>query len=177
MYSMSETIVWRWARPETIMDMKKFKNPVFLFNAFILIVFIIFNFIANGYSEGARSFPKFILGIGIAVLVSWMVIYFFFPQAMRFVESQEESDEVEAADARRFFLACVCVAGSVLVAYLLGFLFLVPSALLGYGFLLGDREKMGTLIIVMVVTTILFYLGFDYLLNIPLLTGAILDLS
>jgi predicted secreted protein len=159
------------------MEMKKFKDPVFMFNAFVLVVFIILNFIADGYSPGARTFPHFVLRIGIAVIVFWMVIYFLFPKAMRFVESQEESDETDAADPRRFFSACLCVALSVLAAYLFGFLFLVPTALLSYGFLLGDRKKMGALIIVMIVTTVLFYLGFDYLLNIPLLKGVILDLS
>jgi predicted secreted protein len=158
-------------------DPKKLKNPVFLFNAFVLVTFITLNRIANGYSEGARAFPKFVLWIGIGVILFWMVIYFIFPRAIRFVESQEESDETDAANPKRFLLACLCVVLSVLIAYLFGFLFLVPAALLSYGFLLGDRHKMGTLIIVMVVTTILFYLGFDYLLNIPLLKGAILDLS
>ncbi|MBI4634250.1 MAG: tripartite tricarboxylate transporter TctB family protein [Deltaproteobacteria bacterium] len=160
-----------------IMDMKKFKNPVFLFNTLVLAVFILLDFMAAGYSEGARRFPQFVLGIGIAVIAFWMLIYFVFPRAMRFVESQEEGDETDVADMKRFLLACFCVALSVLVAYLLGFLFLVPTALLSYGFLLGNRKKMGALIIVMVVTTVLFYLGFNYLLNIPLLKGAILDLT
>ena len=58
---------------------EKLKNPVFLFNAFLLAAFIILNSISNGYAEVARRFPKFVLGIGIVVLFFWMVIYFVFP--------------------------------------------------------------------------------------------------
>lgn len=153
------------------MNLKKFKNPVFLFNALVLVGFIILYTIASGYSEGARKFPRFVLGIGIIVIVFWMVIYFIFPTAMHFIETQEEADEGAVESPRRFYLAVVCVVLSVLMACLLGFLFLVPTAFLSYGFLLGDRKKLTTLIIVTVITTALFYVGFDYFLNIPLLKG------
>jgi hypothetical protein len=159
------------------MDKKKFKDPIFLFNAFVLVAFIIFNFIANGYEEGARKFPKFVLSIGMIVIVFWMVIYFIFPQAMHFIETQEENDEGDVGSPRRFYLACLCVVFSVLVGCLLGFLFLVPIAFLSYGFLLGSRKKLATLIVVTVITTVLFYFGFDYLLNIPLLKGVLWNFS
>lgn len=155
------------------MDKKKFKDPVFLFNAVVLVAFIILNFIANGYAEGARKFPKFVLGLGIVVIACWMVVYFIFPKAMHFIETQEETDEGDVGSPRRFYLACLCVVLSVLAACLLGFLFLVPTAFLSYGFLLGDRKKLVALIIVTVITTALFYVGFDYFLNIPLLKGAL----
>ena len=172
MYSRQKTKTRRWATPIK-MNMKKFKNPVFLFNALVLVGFIILYTIANSYSEGARKFPRFVLGIGIIVIVFWMVIYFIFPKAMHFIETQEEADEGNEGSPRRFFLACFCVILSVLVACLLGFLFLVPTAFLSYGFLLGDRKKLVTLIIVTVITTALFYIGFDYFLNISLLKGAL----
>lgn len=149
----------------------KFNNPNFLFNTAVLIAFIIFFVIAGGYEEGASKFPRFVLGIGIAVIVLWLVIYFFFPQAMHFIETQEDPDEGSGGDRQRFYLACVCVVLSVVVACLLGFLFLVPTAFLSYGFLLGDRKKLVTLFIVTAITTVLFYVGFDYYLNIPLLKG------
>ncbi len=157
--------------------LKKFKNPVFLFNALVLVGFIVIYFIAGGYSEGARKFPRFILGLGIVVITLWMVIYFLFPKALRFIESQADSDGADTGDPKRFYLACACVVLSVLVGYLLGFLFLVPTAFLSYGLMLGDRKNMVVVIIVMLVTTVLFYFGFDYLLNIPMLKGAILNLS
>ena len=159
------------------MDPKKLKNPVFLFNALTLTAFIIFYLIASGFSEGAKRFPKFVLGIGMAVIIFWMVIYFIFPRVLQFIEAQEDMEEGDQGDARRFYEACLCVILSVLAGYLLGFLFIVPAAFLSYGFMLGDRQKMATLIIVTVITTVLFYFGFDYLLNIPMLKGAILDLS
>jgi hypothetical protein len=167
----------RWFNTMSKMDAKKFTNPVFLFNAFVLAGFIILEFVVSGYSEGARRFPEFVLGIGITVIVLWMVIYFVFPGALYFIETQEESEETDTANMKRFFLACVCVVLSVLVGYLLGFLFLVPAVFLGYGFMLADRKNLRIMIIAAIVTTALFYLGFDYLLNIPLLNGVILDLS
>ena len=153
------------------MDKKKLNNPVLIFNALVLIGFIILYILANNYSEGARKFPKFVLGIGIIVIVFWMVIYFIFPKAMHFIETQEDADEGAVESPRRFYLACVCVVLSVLIACLFGFLFLVPAAFLSYAFLLGDRKKLTTLIIVTMITTVLFYVGFDYFLNIPMLKG------
>jgi Flp pilus assembly protein TadB len=102
-----------------------------------------------------------------------MVVYFVFPKAMHFIETQEDPDEGNAGSRRRFFLACACVILSVLVGSLLGFLFVVPTAFLSYGFLLGDRKHLVALIIVTVVTTALFYVGFDYFLNIPMLRGVL----
>jgi hypothetical protein len=159
------------------MDTKKFKDPIFLFNAVVLVAFIILNFIADGYAEGARKFPKFVLGVGIIVIVLWMAIYFIFPKAMHFIETQEEADEGDVESPRRFYLACLCVVLSVLAGCLLGFLFLVPIAFLSYGFLLGSRKKLAALIVVTVITTVLFYFGFDYLLNIPLLKGVLWNFS
>ena len=149
---------------------KKF-DPVLLFNALVLICFIILFILSNSYSEGARKFPRFVLGIGIIVIVFWMVIYFVFPKAMHFIETQEDADEGAVASPRRFYLACVCLVLSVLIGCLFGFLFLVPTAFLSYAFLLGDRKKLTIILIVTVITTALFYIGFDYFLNIPLLKG------
>ncbi len=155
------------------MDKKKLNDPVFLFNACVLVAFIVLNFIANDYAEGARKFPKFVLGIGIAVITLWMIVYFIYPKAMHFIETQEEAVEGNVGSPRRFYLACVCVILSVFIGFLVGFLFLVPTAFLSYGLLLGDRKKLVTLVIVTVITTVLFYVGFDYFLNIPLLKGVL----
>lgn len=157
--------------------MKKFKDPVFLFNAFVLVCFIIFYSVARDYPEGAKKFPLFVLGIGVVVIIIWMIIYFFFPLILHFIQAQEEADEGDVASTSRFFLACLCIALSVLGGYLLGFLFLVPSAFLSYGLMLGDRKNLWTLIIVTLITSALFYIAFDYTLNIPLLRGAILNLG
>lgn len=159
------------------MKAEKLKNPIFLFNACLLIVFIILNLIANTYAEAARQFPRFVLGIGIVVLVCWMVIYFLFPSAMRFIEAQEEVEEGDSGNPARYWLAWFCIGISVLIGYLFGFLFTVPSGFLSYGLVLGDRRKLLSLSILTVISTIIFYIGFDYILNIPLLQGVFVDLG
>jgi len=159
------------------MDRKRLKNPVFLFNAFVLIAFIIFYSVASSYSEGARKFPKFILTIGIVILIFWMVMYFIFPLAMKFIEAQEDVEEGNSRNPLRYYRAWFCVGLSIFIGYLFGFIFLVPTAFISYLFLLGDRKKMIGVMIVMVVITALFYLAFDRLLHIPLLQGLLLDLS
>jgi hypothetical protein len=64
-----------------------------------------------------------------------------------------------------------------LIGYFFGFIFLVPAAFISYGLILGDRKKLVSLMIIMVITTVVFYLGFDYILNIPLLKGVFVDLG
>jgi MFS family permease len=154
---------------------EKLKDPVFLFNAFLLVAFLILNFIANGYAEEARKFPKFVLGIGIIVLIFWMVIYFAFPKVMQFIEAQEEIEEGGSLEPGRFYRVWLSIAIAILTGYLFGFLFIVPAAFLSYGLLLGERGKMISLMIIMVITTMIFYVGFDYVLNIPLLKGVFLS--
>jgi hypothetical protein len=154
---------------------EKLKNPVFLFNSCVLGLFIILNQVANGYALEARRFPKFVFEIGIAVLLFWMIIYFFFPELMQRIEAEEEVEEGASWNPARFYRVLVCIAISILTGYLFGFIFLVPAAFLSYGLLLGNRKRMLSLLIIMVITTAVFYLGFDYVLNIPLLNGAILS--
>jgi len=159
------------------MKAEKLKNPIFLFNACLLIVFIILDLIANTYGESARQFPRFVLGIGIVVLVFWMVIYFLFPSAMRFIEAQEEVEGGDSRNPSRYWLAWFCIAISVLIGYLFGFLFTVPSGFLSYGLILGDRKKLLSLSILTVISTVIFYIAFDYILHIPLLQGVFVDLG
>lgn len=154
---------------------EKLKNPVFLFNAFLLAAFIILNSISNGYAEEARRFPKFVLGIGIVVLFFWMVIYFVFPKVMQFIEAQEEIEEEGSRQPARFYRVWLCITFAILMGFLFGFLFIVPAAFLSYGLLLGERRKVVSLIIIMVITTVVFYVGFNCVLNIPLLKGVFLN--
>jgi hypothetical protein len=48
---------------------------------------------------------------------------------------------------------------------------------LAYGLILGDRTKFVSLMMIMGITTVVFYIGFDRVLNIPLLKGVFLDLG
>jgi hypothetical protein len=156
---------------------EKLKNPIFLFNAFVLLTFIILHFVADSYAESARRFPEFVFDIGMAVILFWMVIYFFFPKAVQFIEAQEGVEEGSAGDRGRYYWAWFCIAIPVLIGYLFGFIFIVPASFLSYGLLLGDRKKLVSLVIIMVITTVVFYVGFDYALNIPLLNGVFWDLG
>jgi hypothetical protein len=157
--------------------MQKLKNSILLFNAFVLLAFVSLAVMASHYSEGARAFPNFVLTIGIGVITLWMLIYFFFPSSMRFIEVQEEKEELPPGSSLRFFQGLLCIGFPILVGYLCGFIFLVPLAFLSYGLSLGDKKKLLSLIIVMAVTTVLLFIGFDYILHIPLRKGILLDLS
>jgi Na+-driven multidrug efflux pump len=157
--------------------MEKLKNSIFLFNALVLLAFVSLAVMANHYPEGARVFPNFILAIGIGVITLWMLFYFFLPSFMRFIEVQEEKEENPSGSSLRFYQALLCIGFPILVGYLCGFIFLVPLAFLSYGLSLGDKKKLLSLVIVMAVTTILLFIGFDYILHIPLRKGILLDLG
>ncbi len=121
---------------------KKFKEPVFIFNGAFLIVFIWMNLLANRFSERAQKFPKFVLGIGILALTFWMVAYLIFPGLLKFIEAQAEKEEESAGNRSRYYGAWLCIAGSILMGYLFGFIFVVPTAFLGYGLIPGEKKMV-----------------------------------
>ncbi len=156
---------------------KKVRNSVFLFNASLLGIFITLDILANQFSERARKFPKFVLTLGILTITSWMIIYFVFPSAMKFIEAQAEGEESAGEGYSRYYRAWLCVALSVLTGSLFGFIFVVPTAFLSYGLILGDRRRWVSLVILMLVITAAFYIGFYSILNIPILQGILFDLG
>ncbi len=159
------------------MTATRFRNPPFLFNLSLLIVFIVLAVVARGFSERARIYPQLVLGLGILILAIWLVVYLFFPQLMGFLEAQAEPDEDGAGQAGRLYRAWGCILGSVVLGCLLGFLWAVPTAVLSYGLLLGERAKLKTQFVYAAVLTALFYAAFHVVLSLPILTGIILDLD
>jgi hypothetical protein len=156
---------------------KKIKDPVFLFNGCLLGVFIVMNSLASHFSERAKKFPKFVLGIGILTLTFWMIAYFVFPALLKFIEAQAQKDEESAENRSRYYRAWLCIGGSILVGYLFGFIFVVPVAFLSYGLILGDKKRLVSLVTLMLVLTAFFYFGFYQVLHIPVLKGVILDMD
>ena len=156
---------------------KKLKEPVFLFNAFLLGAFIFMDRQASGFPERAQKFPKFVLGIGILTLGFWMAAYLFFPALLRFTEEQADKEEQGPENGARYYWSWLCIAGSILVGYLFGFLFVVPVGFLSYGLILGEKKKLLSLAMVMVVMTLCFYVGFYRILHIPLLSGVLLNME
>ena len=156
---------------------KKIKDPVFLFNGSLLGIFILLNFVANHFSERAKKFPKFVLGIGILTLTFWMIAYFIFPALLKFIEAQAEKEDEWEGNRSRYYRSWLCIAGSILTGYLFGFIFVVPVAFLSYGLILGERKKWVSLITLMLVMTACFYVGFYQILHIPVLKGVLLDMD
>lgn len=156
---------------------RKVGNPVFLFNASLLGIFITLSVLVNQFSERAQKFPKFVLGISILTLTFWMIIYFIFPSVMKFIEAQAEKEEGKGTTHSRYYGAWLCIALSILMGYLFGFIFVVPAAFLSYGLILGDKKRWISLIILMLVSTVLFYIVFYSILDIPILKGFFLDLN
>ena len=155
----------------------KFKNPPFLFNLFLMIVFIALAVVARDFSDRARIYPQLVLWIGIVVLGIWLSVYVFFPTLLRFLEAQAEPDEEEEGQSGRLYRAWGCILGSVVLGCLLGFLWAVPVAVVSYGYLLGDRAKLRMQWVYAVALTALFYIGFYVILSLPVLTGILLDLD
>ena len=156
---------------------KKVKDPVFLFNGFLLGVFILMNHLANDFSERAKKFPKFVLGIGILTLTFWMVAYLIFPALLKFIEAQAEKEEEWAGNPCRYYWSWFCIAGSILMGYLFGFIFVVPAAFLSYGLILGEKKRWISLVTLMLVMMVCFYVGFYRILHIPVLKGVFLDID
>jgi hypothetical protein len=162
---------------ESSMFPRKLKDPVFIFNGSLLIVFTVMNHMADRFPERARKFPKFVLAIGMLTLAFWMVAYLIFPALLKFIEAQADKDEEWAGSRSRYYRSWFCIAGSILMGYLFGFIFVVPVAFLGYGFILGDKRKWVSLMILMLSLTACFYIGFYQILHIPILNGVFLDIE
>ncbi len=156
---------------------KKIKDPVFLFNGSLLGLFIFMNHMANRFSERAQKFPKFVLGIGILTLTFWMVAYLIFPSLLKLIEAQAEKEEESAVNRSRYYGSWFCIAGSILMGYLFGFIFVVPTAFLSYGLILGEKRRWISLITLMLVMTVCFYIGFYRILHIPVLKGLFLEID
>jgi hypothetical protein len=156
---------------------KKISDPVFLFNGSLLGIFILMNSLASHFSERAKKFPKFVLGIGILTLTFWMIAYFVFPALLKFIEAQAQKDEEPAGNPSRYYRSWLCVGGSILMGYLFGFIFVVPFAFLSYRLILGEKKKFFSLITLMLVMTAFFYFGFYQVLHIPVLKGVFLDID
>ena len=156
---------------------KKFKEPVFLFNGFLLVAFILMHLQANRFAERAQTFPKFVLKIGILTLAFWMVAYLIVPALLKFTEEQAEKDDELHENASRYYRAWFCIGASILVGYLFGFVFVVPAVFLSYGLILGERGKLGSLMAVMLALTLCFYVVFFRILHIPVLTGVFLNID
>jgi len=106
-----------------------------------------------------------------------MIVYFIFPALLKFIEDQAEKDEESPGSRTRYYRSWVCIAGSILIGYLFGFLFVVPVAFLSYGLILGEKKKYVSLIIIMLLMTAFFYVGFYQILHIPVLKGVFLDID
>jgi hypothetical protein len=156
---------------------KKLKEPVFLFNGSLLIIFIWMNHLAGSFPERARKFPKLVLGIAILVLIFWMGAYLIFPTLLSFIEAQEEREDTWAGNRARYCRSWLCIAGSILMGYLFGFIFVVPTAFLSYGLMLGEKKRWISLITLMLVMTLCFYFGFYRILHIPILKGLFLHID
>jgi len=156
---------------------KKCKEPVFLFNGFLLAAFVLMYHQTGRFSERAQKFPKFVLGIGILTLTFWMVSYIIFPAILRFTEQQAEKEDERTENRARYYWSWFCIAVSILTGYLFGFVFVVPAAFLSYGLILGERGKWLSLMIVMLAMTFGFYIVFYRILHIPVLRGVILNVE
>jgi hypothetical protein len=156
---------------------KRFKEPVFLFNGFLLGAFILMYHQTSRFPERAQKFPKFVLGIGILTLTFWMVAYLIFPALLKFTEEQAEKEDEVVENLSRYYWSWFCIAGSILVGYLFGFIFVVPAAFLSYGLILGEKGKWFSVMTVMLAMTICFYFLFYRLLHIPVLNGVFLKID
>jgi hypothetical protein len=156
---------------------KKLKEPVFLFNGFLLGAFILMYHQAGSFPERARKFPKFVLGIGILTLTFWTVAYLIFPALLKFTEDQAEKEDEGPGNRSRYYWSWFCIAGSILVGYLFGFIFVVPAAFLSYGLILGEKGKWVSLMTVMLAMTLCFYVVFYRTLHIPVLNGVFLNID
>jgi hypothetical protein len=135
------------------------------------------NSLASHFSERAKKFPKLVLGIGILTLTLWMMAYFIFPALLKFIEAQAQKDEASAGNTSRYYRSWLCIGGSILTGYLFGFLFVVPVAFLSYGLMLGEKKKFFSLIMLTLVMTAFFYVGFYRVLHIPVLKGLFLNMD
>ena len=150
-----------------------FKNGDVFFLLFIFLTFLFLLREAQHYPQESRNFPELIIWCTLLLSGSLLIIYFFIPSWKDAVVSPDAANEEKASTESegRFFRGWICIAISLVAAFLFGFLFLIPAAFISYTAFLGQKGVFVKILFIALATAVVIYVVFDYFLGIPTLHG------
>lgn len=144
--------------------------------SYIAVIVIALVIVASGLSMPyfASKLLPIVLGTSILFLAAaglWRDIRLQARTATTVTEAGKAREQ--EASGRRYWLAVAWVAGFLLAIYLLGFLVSMPLYIFSY--MKVHRIRWTTAIASAVITTVIMYFGFQYLLNIELYPGLLFN--
>ena len=175
-----------------------FKKTETLFKLCLLVFFSLFIWTGRSYNAKSRLFPELLCITTFIFIVASLLQDFIkakraprreiinpegapsdvFEEKMRLIKEVEEKSEDagyvmldEKVRKKRLWQSVVIILISIVIAYLGGFLLTVPFYFISFGILHGQKKQALKYILIAFVITLVTYLGFTTLMEVPLLSG------
>jgi len=177
----------------------KWKNAETLFKIVVMAVLLMLMWVGRDYPQKSRLFPMIIFGITILLILGSFVQGLLKPRGekkkepeaallppsdireekLRMVKELEEQEEKdagyelleEALRRKRLRESVIIILISLGIGYLGGFLLAVPFYFIAFGMLHGKKGHALRYIAVAAGSTVVIYLFFTSLMEVPLLRG------
>jgi len=157
---------------------EKFKLTDVQIKLALIVIFGFFFFYANSFPEKSRQFPQLVAAVSLILVIISLVLEFVKKEtvASEITDIDDSEATVLSAEKKmekrlRFYKAWAIILVSAAAGFLGGFLFSTFFFFLGFSLFFGRREKLGKNIVVSVGMTILVYISFEKIMNVPLLKG------
>jgi hypothetical protein len=144
----------------------------------LIFIFGFFYVYADSFPEKSKEFPQLIAAVSLILVIISLILDFVKKEKVAAeitdIDDSEVkvlSPEIKIAKRQRFYKAWAIIFVSAVAGFLGGFLFSTFFFFLGFSLFFGPREKLGKNIIVSVGMTILVYISFEKIMNVPLLQG------
>lgn len=145
----------------------------------VLIVFFGFLYLLSfPYPEKSKQFPQLLALFSLIMIVISLVIDFTKKGAVAKEITDVGDTELKVIDEtdkkirrKRFYQAWGIILVSTAIGFFVGFLFSTFFFFIGFALFFGERKNLVKNIVIAVAMTILIYLSFQWMLNVPLLTG------
>ena len=144
----------------------------------LIFIFGFFYVYADSFPEKSKEFPQLIAAVSLILVIISLILDFVKKEKVAAeitdIDDSEVkvlSPEIKIAKRQRFYKAWAIISVSAVAGFLGGFLFSTFFFFLGFSLFFGPREKLGKNIVVSVGMTILVYVSFEKIMNVPLLRG------
>lgn len=154
--------------------MKKY-NIIFL--TFLLITMLATVFLTLRYPAGARFFPLIVIGICIFLLIGELAKELIAVRKLTpDVGLNGETPPVQAAEGTpvKFLITLAWIGGLALLIWLCGYVLALP--LYTFIYIRMHGKKLRLAISLSIAMLLIVYIGFNYLLKIPLYEGLLFTL-
>jgi hypothetical protein len=157
--------------------MEILKRKEVWFKLLLLVVFVFLFITAIPYPLKSKQFPQ-LVAIFTLIVIALSLITDFIGKPAPAGGKTENNNELAVNDGaadramnRRFYEAWAIILVSTAIGFLAGFLFLSFFLFLGFALRSESRKKLLQNIVIAVLSTVIIYFTFDWMMAIPLLDG------